>query len=161
MALPVTVGGQPAYGALFNAQGIGYRIQNATNVPTGSQPEGVYMLTSSNLTSGGCCFDFGSGETNNTDDGNATMNAIYYGTDCWTQNCSGPGPWVGGDLENGMYFSNTGANPASIHERDRLVPLRLGEEQRHHQLHPQIRQRAARRPDPVVLRGRCPTATTR
>jgi len=114
MALPVTVGGQPAYGALFDAQGTGYRIDNARNVPTGSQPEGVYMLTSSNVTSNGCCFDFGSAEANDSDDGNATMNAIYYGTDCWTQNCTGPGPWVGGDLENGMYFSNTGANPSSI-----------------------------------------------
>ena len=114
MALPVTIGGQQAYGALFDAQGTGYRINNAKNVPTGSQPEGVYMLTSSNLTSNGCCFDFGSAETNDSDDGNATMNAIYYGTDCWTQNCSGPGPWVGGDIENGMYFSNTGANPSSI-----------------------------------------------
>ncbi|HWG25043.1 arabinofuranosidase catalytic domain-containing protein [Actinospica sp.] len=113
-ALPVTIGGQPAYGALFDKQGTGYRINNAKNVPTGSQPEGVYMLTSSNLTSNGCCFDFGAGETNDTDDGNATMNAIYYGTDCWTRNCSGSGPWVGGDLENGMYFSNTGANPSSI-----------------------------------------------
>ena len=114
MALPVTIDGQPAYGALFDAQGTGYRIDNARNVPTGSQPEGVYMLTSSNLTSNGCCFDFGSAEANDSDDGNATMNAIYYGTDCWTQNCTGPGPWVGGDLENGMYFSNTGANPSSI-----------------------------------------------
>jgi hypothetical protein len=114
MALPVTVGGQPAYGAIFDAQGTGYRIDNAKNVPTGSAPEGIYMLTSSNLTSGGCCFDFGSAEANNSDDGNATMNAIYYGTDCWTQNCTGTGPWVGGDIENGMYFSNTGANPSSI-----------------------------------------------
>ena len=114
MSLPVTIGGQSAYGALFDKQGTGYRINNAKNVPTGSQPEGMYMLTSSNLTSNGCCFDFGAAETNDTDDGNATMNAIYYGTDCWTQNCSGSGPWVGGDLENGMYFSNTGANPSSI-----------------------------------------------
>ncbi|HEX4833608.1 MAG TPA: arabinofuranosidase catalytic domain-containing protein [Trebonia sp.] len=113
-ALPVTVGGQPAYGMLLDAQGTGYRIDNARNVPTGSAPEGIYLLTSSNVTSDGCCFDFGSAEANNSDDGNATMNAIYYGTDCWTQNCSGSGPWVGGDLENGMYFSNTGANPASI-----------------------------------------------
>jgi non-reducing end alpha-L-arabinofuranosidase len=118
MALPVTVGGQPAYGALFDAQGTGYRIDNAKNVPTGSQPEGVYMLTSSNITSGSCCFDFGSGEANNSDDGDSTMNAIYYGTDCWTQNCTGPGPWVGGDLENGMYFSNTGANPSTISGED-------------------------------------------
>jgi hypothetical protein len=72
------------------------------------------MLTSSNLTSNQCCFDFGSAETNNSDDGNTTMNAIYYGTDCWTRNCTGPGPWVGGDLENGMYFSDTGNNPSSI-----------------------------------------------
>ena len=114
MALPVTVGGQPAYGVLFDNFGTGYRIENALNVPTGSQPEGIYMLTSSNLTSNQCCFDFGSAETNNSDDGNTTMNAIYYGTDCWTRNCTGPGPWAGGDLENGMYFSDTGNNPSSI-----------------------------------------------
>ena len=66
---------------------------------------------SSNITSNQCCFDFGQGETNDSDDGNATMNAIYYGTDCWTGNCTGPGPWVGADIENGMYFSNTGNNP--------------------------------------------------
>jgi hypothetical protein len=114
MALPVTVGGQPAYGVLFDNFGTGYRIENALNVPTGSQPEGIYMLTSSNLTSNQCCYDFGSAETNNSDDGNTTMNAIYYGTDCWTRNCTGPGPWAGGDLENGMYFSATGNNSSSI-----------------------------------------------
>ena len=114
MALPVTVGGQPAYGVLVNNVGTGYRNNAAKNVPTGSQPEGIYMLTSSNLTSGSCCFDFGSAETNNSDDGNATMNAIYYGSACWTGGCSGVGPWVAGDLENGMYFSNNGPNPSSI-----------------------------------------------
>ena len=114
MALPVTVGGQPAYGVLIDAFGTGYRIDNAKNVATGSQPEGIYMMTSSNVTSNQCCFDFGSGESNNSDDGDSTMNAIYYGTDCWTQNCTGPGPWVGGDIENGMYFSDTGNNPPSI-----------------------------------------------
>jgi len=114
MVLPVTVGGQPAYGVLFDNFGTGYRNNAAKNVPTGAQPEGLYMLTSSNLTSNQCCFDFGSAETNDSDDGNTTMNAIYYGTDCWTRNCTGPGPWAGGDLENGMYFSNTGNNPASI-----------------------------------------------
>jgi non-reducing end alpha-L-arabinofuranosidase len=113
-ALPITIGGQPAYGLMVDRSGVGYRIQNAKNVPTGSQAEGIYMLTSSNLTSGGCCFDFGSAETNNNDDGNGTMNAIYYGTACWTGGCTGTGPWVGGDLENGMYFSNTGPNPSNI-----------------------------------------------
>jgi hypothetical protein len=114
MALPVTIGGQPAYGVLVNNIGTGYRNNAATNVPTGAQPEGEYMMTSSNLTSSVCCFDFGSAETNDSDDGNATMNAIYYGSACWVGGCPGSGPWVGGDLENGMYFSANGQNPASI-----------------------------------------------
>jgi hypothetical protein len=112
-ALPVYVGGQPAYGISIDKFGTGYRDDAARNLPTGSQADGLYMLTSSNVTSGQCCFDFGQGETNDSDDGNATMNAIYYGTDCWTGNCTGPGPWVGADIENGMYFSDTGANPAA------------------------------------------------
>jgi Alpha-L-arabinofuranosidase B, catalytic/Carbohydrate binding module (family 6)/Ricin-type beta-trefoil lectin domain-like len=112
-ALPIYIGGQPAYGIDFNKFGVGYRDNSARNLPTGSQPDGLYAVTSSNLTSNQCCNDFGQGETNDSDDGNATMNAIYYGTDCWTGNCTGPGPWVGADIENGMYFSNTGNNPAA------------------------------------------------
>ena len=92
MALPVTIGGQSAYGVLVNNIGTGYRDNAAKNVPTGSQPEGMYMMTSSVLTTGACCFDFGSAETNDSDDGNATMNAIYYGTACWTGGCTGSGP---------------------------------------------------------------------
>ena len=114
MALPVTIGGQRAYGVLVNNIGTGYRDNAAKNVPTGAQPEGEYMMTSSMLTSDSCCFDFGSAETNDSDDGNATMNAIYYGSACWVGGCTGSGPWVGGDLENGMYFSNTGVNPSNI-----------------------------------------------
>lgn len=114
MALPVTIGGQPAYGVLVNDIGTGYRNNAVRNVPTGAQPEGMYMMTSSQLTSGSCCFDFGSAETNDSDDGNATMNAIYYGSACWVGGCTGPGPWVGGDLENGMYFSDNGRNPTNI-----------------------------------------------
>src|ERR1700744_6170696 len=110
-ALPVYVGGQPAYGIEFDKFGTGYRDNAAKNLPTGSAPDGLYSVMSSNITSNQCCFDFGQGETNDSDDGNATMNAIYYGTDCWTGNCTGPGPWVGADIENGMYFSNTGNNP--------------------------------------------------
>jgi hypothetical protein len=112
-ALPVFVGGQPAYGIDFDKFGTGYRDNSARNLPTGAQPDGLYAVMSSNVTSNQCCFDFGQGETNDSDDGNATMNAIYYGTDCWTGNCTGPGPWVGADIENGMYFSNTGANPSA------------------------------------------------
>ncbi|KAA2252233.1 alpha-L-arabinofuranosidase [Solihabitans fulvus] len=109
MALPVAVGGHPAFGIKVN-QGVGYRIDRAKGVPVGSQPEGVYMITSSNYVDGTCCFDYGSGETSHTDTGNATMNAIYWGTACWFGNCTGSGPWVEADLENGMYHTGSGSN---------------------------------------------------
>ncbi|HEX5403606.1 MAG TPA: arabinofuranosidase catalytic domain-containing protein [Pseudonocardiaceae bacterium] len=111
-ALPVTVAGHPAFGVQVTP-GVGYRIDNARSVPTGAQPEGIYMVTSSNDVGQFCCFDYGSGETTHTDTGNATMNAIEWGTACWLGGCTGTGPWVEADLENGMYSSNTGPNDAS------------------------------------------------
>ena len=111
MALPVTIGGNPAYG-IRSTPGTGYRVDNI-NVPTGSQPEGVYEVTSSNLYNNQCCFDFGSGEVSHTDTGNGHMNAIEWGNACWFGGCTGPGPWVEADLENGMYSTNTGPNSAN------------------------------------------------
>ena len=108
-ALPLTVGGQPAYGIKVT-QGVGYRVDNARNAPTGAHPEGIYMVTSSNFVDQWCCFDYGSGENSHTDTGNATMNAIEWGTACWFGGCVGTGPWVEADLENGMYHTNTGSN---------------------------------------------------
>ncbi|MHC5905499.1 arabinofuranosidase catalytic domain-containing protein [Streptomyces sp. S6] len=109
MALPVTAAGHQVFGVKVN-QGVGYRIDHARGVPTGAQPEGVYMVTSSNYTNQWCCFDYGSGENSHTDTGNATMNAIYWGTACWFNGCTGSGPWVEADLENGMFHTNTGSN---------------------------------------------------
>ncbi len=111
MALPITISGHPAYG-IRSTPGTGYRVDNV-NVPTGAQPEGVYMVTSSNLFNSQCCFDFGTGETSHTDTGNGHMNAIEWGNACWFGGCTGPGPWVEADLENGMYSTNTGPNSAS------------------------------------------------
>jgi hypothetical protein len=111
MALPVTVAGHQAFGVKVTP-GVGYRIDNARNAPTGSQPEGIYMVTSSNYVNQWCCFDYGSGETSHTDTGDATMNAIEWGTACWFGGCTGSGPWVEADLENGMYSTNTGPNTA-------------------------------------------------
>ncbi|HTJ67130.1 MAG TPA: alpha-L-arabinofuranosidase B [Actinospica sp.] len=112
MALPVSVDGHAAYGLKVNP-GVGYRTDAATGVATGSQPEGIYEVTSGTISNGGCCFDFGSGETSNTDTGAAHMNAIYWGTSCWFGGCTGHGPWVEADLENGLYSSATGPNASS------------------------------------------------
>jgi hypothetical protein len=112
MALPVTVSGHPAYGVKITS-GTGYRTDSATDVPTGAQPEGIYMVTSSSDVNQYCCMDYGSGETSNTDTGDSTMNAIYWGTACWFGGCTGSGPWVEADLENGMYSTNTGPNSSN------------------------------------------------
>ncbi|WP_413253385.1 arabinofuranosidase catalytic domain-containing protein [Streptomyces pseudovenezuelae] len=109
MALPVTAAGHQVFGVKVTP-GVGYRLDHARGVPTGAQPEGIYMVTSSNYTSQWCCFDYGSGENSHTDTGNATMNAIYWGTACWFGGCTGSGPWVEADLENGMFHTNTGSN---------------------------------------------------
>jgi hypothetical protein len=111
MALPVTIAGHQAFGVKITP-GTGYRVDNIP-VPTGSQPEGIYMVTSSNLYNNQCCMDFGSGEVSHDDTGNGHMNAIYFGSACWFGGCTGPGPWVEADLENGMYSTNTGPNTAS------------------------------------------------
>ena len=150
-ALPVTVGGQKVYGVKVN-QGVGYRVDHAKNAPTGSQPEGIYMITSSNYVNQWCCFDYGSGENTHTDTGNATMNAIEWGTACWFGNCVGSGPWVEADLENGMYHTGTGSNK-DPNNSGRALPLRqrVGEEQRYEQLHAEVRQRGQRRVDHSVL----------
>jgi non-reducing end alpha-L-arabinofuranosidase len=111
MALPIMIGGHQAYG-IRSTPGTGYRVDSIP-VPTGAQPEGVYMVTSSNLFNNQCCFDFGTGETSHTDTGNGHMNAIEWGNACWFGGCTGPGPWVEADLENGMYSTNTGPNNAN------------------------------------------------
>lgn len=90
-----------------------WRDGHATGVPTGAQPEGVYMVTSGKHFNGGCCFDYGNSETTRKPDGAGAMDAIYFGTSCWFKstkyNCSvsGNGPWVQGDLEYGIFASNS------------------------------------------------------
>jgi hypothetical protein len=112
MALPVTVAGHQVYGVNVTP-GVGYRVDYAKGVPTGSSPEGIYMVTSSNSVDQYCCFDYGSAENDHHDDGKATMNALYWGTGCWFGGCTGSGPWVEADLEEGMYSTNTGPNEAN------------------------------------------------
>ncbi|WP_405590496.1 arabinofuranosidase catalytic domain-containing protein [Streptomyces sp. NBC_01190] len=108
-ALPIVAAGHQVFGVKVTP-GVGYRVDHASGAPTGSQPEGIYMVTSSNYVNQWCCFDYGSGENSHTDTGNATMNAIYWGTACWFGGCTGTGPWVEADLENGMYHTGSGSN---------------------------------------------------
>ncbi len=118
-ALPVYAGGDKVYG-VYVSDGVGYRDNSTTNIATGSNPEGMYMITSGDHVNGGCCFDYGNAETNSDDNGNGHMDSINYSTECWFS-CQGSGPWVQADLENGLfagsngtYSGNTGINHSFV-----------------------------------------------
>ncbi|MYS20376.1 alpha-L-arabinofuranosidase, partial [Streptomyces sp. SID4948] len=101
-AAPTTVGGHKAYG-VFVAPGTGYRDNHTSGIATGDSPEGMYAVLDGTHYNGGCCFDYGNAETNSNDDGNGTMEAIYFGNiKVWGYG-SGNGPWIMADLENGLF----------------------------------------------------------
>lgn len=108
-ALPITAGGRIVYGASFSGR-MGYRKTAASGVAVNGQPEGMYMVTSGTHFNNLCCFDYGNVEVPIADTGNGHMDAIYFGTLCWFSPCNGAGPWVMGDLENGLFQSNTGGS---------------------------------------------------
>jgi hypothetical protein len=119
----VSAGGHKVYGVYISA-GNGYR-NNATNgVATGSQPEGMYMVTEGTHVNDRCCFDYGNAETNNNDTGNGDMDAIYFGNLCWFSPCSA-GPRVAADLENGLFAGGNGANTANTGRNSAFVTAML------------------------------------
>jgi hypothetical protein len=101
-AAPTTVGGHKAYG-VYVAPGTGYRNNSTNGVAKGDQAEGMYAVLDGTHYNGGCCFDYGNAETNSRDNGNGTMEAIYFGNiKVWGYG-SGNGPWIMADLENGLF----------------------------------------------------------
>jgi hypothetical protein len=101
-AAPVTAGGHKAYG-VFVAPGTGYRDDSTSGIATGDAAEGMYDVVDGTHYNGNCCFDYGNAETNNRNDGNGTMEAIYFGNIKLWGYGPGNGPWVMADLENGLY----------------------------------------------------------
>ncbi|MCO5971931.1 arabinofuranosidase catalytic domain-containing protein [Actinoallomurus soli] len=109
-AAPTTVNGHKAYG-VYVAPGTGYRDNTTNGIAKGDQPEGMYAVFDGTHYNGGCCFDYGNAETNSRDNGNGTMEAIYFGNiKVWGYG-TGNGPWIMADLENGLYSGrNAGYN---------------------------------------------------
>jgi Alpha-L-arabinofuranosidase B, catalytic/Ricin-type beta-trefoil lectin domain-like len=96
--------------------GIGCRDDDTSGVPTGSTAQGAYMVAGGTHVDGLCCFDYGNAETDNDNDdngnGNGHMESINFGTECWFSPCTGSGPWVQADLENGLFAGGNGSNTA-------------------------------------------------
>jgi hypothetical protein len=111
-ALPVTAGGHKVYG-VYITPGTGYRHYVGAGVAVNGQPEGMYMVASGTHVNGGCCNDYGNVEAPVTDTGNGHMDAVNLGTTCFFAPCTGVGPWVAGDLENGLFQGNR-SNTANL-----------------------------------------------
>lgn len=122
----LSVGGQKAY-ALYIKPGNSYFAHNsAGSVPTGSSPEGEYMVTSGIHVNNSCCFDYGNTEIDHKADGNGAMDAINFSTECWFGGCGGTGPWVQADLENGLFSGGSKTwNPSQVSETSRFVTAML------------------------------------
>ncbi|HJP74257.1 MAG TPA: arabinofuranosidase catalytic domain-containing protein [Pseudonocardiaceae bacterium] len=107
-AAPTILNGNKAYG-VFVTPGTGYRDDTTSGVATGDNPEGEYDVVDGTHYDNGCCFDYGNAETTNNDDGNGTMEAIYFGNAPYWDTGAGSGPWIMADLENGL-FSGSNVN---------------------------------------------------
>ncbi|WP_329018935.1 arabinofuranosidase catalytic domain-containing protein [Streptomyces sp. NBC_01601] len=111
--LAVTAGGHKVYG-IWISPGVGYRSTGqASGVAVDGQPEGVYMVASGTHVGSACCFDYGNAERTPADTGNGHMDAVSIATTCYFAPCTGDGPWVEADLENGMFQGDNGSNLAN------------------------------------------------
>nr|BFE65753.1 hypothetical protein GCM10020063_102790 [Dactylosporangium thailandense] len=129
-ALPVTAGGHHVYGVYFNGH-TGYRKRVGDGVATGGQPEGMYMVASGVHANNLCCFDYGNAEAEIADTGNGHMDAVSLTTRCVkTPPCTGSGPWVEADLENGLYLGS-GPNPANLGNATPFVTALLKNDGQH------------------------------
>ena len=111
---PLTVdNGNKVYGAYFEGD-MGYRIDNSSGIAVGNEPETIYMVISGKHYNDGCCFDYGNAETNNDDDGKATMEALYFGNKSDKSRGSGDGPGIMADLEQGLWAGNISVNTQNV-----------------------------------------------
>jgi hypothetical protein len=110
---PISIAGteRTVYGAYFEGN-MGYRNDVTSGVATGEMEQTMYMVTRGDHVNGGCCFDYGNAETDNDDDGEGTMEAIYFGTSTGWGHGQGDGPWVMADLENGLWAGDVKDAPA-------------------------------------------------
>jgi hypothetical protein len=116
--------GTNVYGMWFDP-GYGYHTDDTRGIATGNDPESIYAVMSGTHYNGKCCFDYGNSETDDTSDGAGTMEAIYFGNAHWQKNTgdnsTSDGPWVGADLECGMYYG--GGNETKTNPQSKALPF--------------------------------------
>jgi hypothetical protein len=99
----VNVGGHKVYSVYINPGNCYWHDGSKSGMPTGAQPEGMYMVTSSRHANAGCCFDYGNSETDRSADGAGAMDSLNFSTTTAWGSGAGNGPWIMADLEYGLF----------------------------------------------------------
>ena|ERR1017187_82274 len=113
----VTVSGHTAYGIYVSGSStnVAYRNNATKGLAKNDDPESMYMVVDGKRSSQWCCFDYGNAETDGIDDGNATMECLYFGSSTqYGSHGAGSGPWLLADLENGMYAGDSGSESTPV-----------------------------------------------
>lgn len=108
----LTVGGHQVYSLYTRPAQAYWNDGSSSGMPIGAEPQGVYMVTSGEHFNGGCCYNYGNGQTSRTYEGGPTMDSVYFGNCTIWGSGAGDGPWVMADMEDGIVSgSNTAQNP--------------------------------------------------
>lgn len=112
----LTVGGHQVYSLFTRPSQAYWNDGSQTGMPLGSEPQGIYMVTSGEHYNGGCCYNYGNAQLDRNYHGGPTMDAVYFGNNTIWGTGAGEGPWVMADMEDGMLSGGTpGAqNPNSM-----------------------------------------------
>ena len=96
---------------------------STTKIPTGSESQTEYFVVQGLYYNNGCCYDYGNMEAKVHDDGNGTMDALYFGS-CtgWTTG-AGAGPWGMADMENNLFAGPDKNNPGNPTTLENLVTV--------------------------------------
>ena len=123
--------GTHVYGMWFDP-GFGYHVDFTKGVPVDNEPESIFAVMSGTRKQiPGCCFDYGNSENSvralNKSDGAGAMEAIYFGSTHWQQNTGDnttiDGPWVGADLEAGMYYGGGNETKVNLNNKPLTHPF--------------------------------------
>ena len=124
---PITIaGGHKAYG-VYVMPGMGFRNNNARDLPIDDEPAGIHVVVDGKHYSNGCCFNYGNASTNGLAVGTGTMESVYFGTSSGWGSGAGTGPWIMSDMEAGLFSGyNAGVNPADPTITSRFVTGMFG-----------------------------------
>ena len=102
----VSMRGHKVYG-VYIMPGMGLRNNDASYLPTGDEPQGIYYVVDGMHYDSGCCFDYGNASTNGRAVGTGTMDTTYFGTSTVWGKGADAGPWIMSDMEAGLFSGHS------------------------------------------------------